>query len=91
MAGTSAGKLLFSNNIFFYNYSSSRKHTNIDVLYMCSKWFFSLKFLVGPSPPNAFSVPDCRSMVKTLVCGVKTITWGAGSRKVMGGKIFHLV
>lgn len=39
---------------------------------------------VGPSPPNAFSVPDCRSMVKTLVCGVKTITWGAGSRKVMG-------
>ena len=49
-----------------------------------------LEILVGPSPPNAFSVPDCRSMVKTLVCGVKTITWGAGSRKVMGGKIFHL-
>lgn len=44
MAGALAGKLLFSNNIFFYNYSSSRKHTNIDVLYMCSKWFFSLKF-----------------------------------------------
>ncbi|XP_031549522.1 transformation/transcription domain-associated protein-like isoform X2 [Actinia tenebrosa] len=34
---------------------------------------------------NTFSVPDCRSMVKTLVCGVKTITWGAGSCKVPGG------
>ncbi|XP_015774341.1 PREDICTED: transformation/transcription domain-associated protein-like [Acropora digitifera] len=38
----------------------------------------------GPSPTNTFSVPDCRSMVKTLVCGVKTITWGAGSCKVSG-------
>ena len=26
-------------------------------------------------------------MVKTLVCGVKTITWGAGSCKLPGGKI----
>lgn len=57
----------------------------------CFKMVLFLEILVGPSPPNAFSVPDCRSMVKTLVCGVKTITWGAGSRKVMGGKIFHLV
>ncbi|KAJ7370185.1 hypothetical protein OS493_033810 [Desmophyllum pertusum] len=39
---------------------------------------------VGPSPTTTFSVPDCRSMVKTLVCGVKTITWGAGSCKVTG-------
>ncbi|KAJ7354743.1 hypothetical protein OS493_030520 [Desmophyllum pertusum] len=39
---------------------------------------------VGPSPTTTFSVPDCRSMVKTLVCGVKTITWGAGSCKVIG-------
>ncbi|XP_074624680.1 transformation/transcription domain-associated protein-like isoform X2 [Acropora palmata] len=38
----------------------------------------------GRSPTNTFSVPDCRSMVKTLVCGVKTITWGAGSCKVSG-------
>ncbi|KAL9966032.1 hypothetical protein ACROYT_G024040 [Oculina patagonica] len=40
--------------------------------------------VVGPSPTTTFSVPDCRSMVKTLVCGVKTITWGAGSCKVSG-------
>ena len=25
---------------------------------------------------------DYREMVKTLVCGVKTITWGAGSCKI---------
>jgi len=29
-------------------------------------------------------------MVKTLVCGVKTITWGAGSCKVSGSKLFTL-
>ena len=39
----------------------------------------------GPPQSSTFSVPDCRSMVKTLVCGVKTITWGAGSCKVPGG------
>nr|XP_018666778.1 transformation/transcription domain-associated protein isoform X1 [Ciona intestinalis]XP_018666779.1 transformation/transcription domain-associated protein isoform X2 [Ciona intestinalis] len=31
--------------------------------------------------PGVVSVADCRSLVKTLVCGVKTITWGAGSCK----------
>nr|XP_039255466.1 transformation/transcription domain-associated protein-like [Styela clava] len=30
---------------------------------------------------STISVSDCRSLVKTLVCGVKTITWGAGSCK----------
>ncbi|XP_065666832.1 transformation/transcription domain-associated protein isoform X3 [Hydra vulgaris] len=33
---------------------------------------------------DSFSVPDYREMVKTLVCGVKTITWGAGSCKLPG-------
>ena len=47
--------------------------------------------IVGPSPTNTFSVPDCRSMVKTLVCGVKTITWGAGSCKVSGSKSFLII
>lgn len=28
---------------------------------------------------TAYSVTDCRSLVKTLVCGVKTITWGIAS------------
>lgn len=33
---------------------------------------------------ETFSVPDYREMVKTLVCGAKTITWGAGSCKLPG-------
>uniref|UniRef100_A0A8C9U0J1 Transformation/transcription domain-associated protein n=1 Tax=Scleropages formosus TaxID=113540 RepID=A0A8C9U0J1_SCLFO len=31
-----------------------------------------------------FQVSDCRSLVKTLVCGVKTITWGITSCKAPG-------
>ncbi|XP_078728881.1 transformation/transcription domain-associated protein isoform X3 [Lampetra fluviatilis] len=31
-----------------------------------------------------FCVGDCRGLVKTLVCGVKTITWGIGSCKTPG-------
>ncbi|KAK7075696.1 hypothetical protein SK128_020164 [Halocaridina rubra] len=35
-------------------------------------------------PPNVainYSVSDCRALVKTLVCGVKTITWGCSQCK----------
>ncbi|XP_059180356.1 transformation/transcription domain-associated protein isoform X2 [Centropristis striata] len=51
----------------------------------------------APQPPTAsfdragekedkqtFQVSDCRSLVKTLVCGVKTITWGITSCKAPG-------
>ena len=31
------------------------------------------------STVTAYSVTECRSLVKTLVCGVKTITWGIAS------------
>lgn len=34
---------------------------------------------------QTFQVTDCRSLVKTLVCGVKTITWGITSCKAPGG------
>lgn len=33
---------------------------------------------------QTFQVSDCRSLVKTLVCGVKTITWGITSCKAVG-------
>ncbi|KAH6938472.1 hypothetical protein HPB50_009619 [Hyalomma asiaticum] len=33
---------------------------------------------------NSYTVADCRSLVKTLVCGVKTITWGIGTCKMPG-------
>ncbi|KAM3592100.1 uncharacterized protein V6R79_012555 [Siganus canaliculatus] len=52
---------------------------------------------VAPPPPatsfdrqgekddkQTFQVSDCRSLVKTLVCGVKTITWGITSCKAPG-------
>lgn len=36
----------------------------------------------GTGNKDNVSVADYREMVKTLVCGVKTITWGAGSCKL---------
>ena len=43
--------------------------------------------MVAMSTVIPVSVTDCRTMVKTLVCGMKTITWGAGSCKVPGSSI----
>lgn len=40
---------------------------------------------------QTFQVSDCRSLVKTLVCGVKTITWGITSCKALGGEKALLV
>ena len=40
-----------------------------------------LKFSFPPSQAANYSVADCRALVKTLVCGVKTITWGCTSCK----------
>ncbi|XP_065923524.1 transformation/transcription domain-associated protein isoform X7 [Magallana gigas] len=42
------------------------------------------RFGVTPSQYTVYSVSDCRSLVKTLVCGVKTITWGIVSCKAVG-------
>ena len=42
------------------------------------------KFGFPASPAVNYSVTDCRSLVKTLVCGVKTITWGIPSLKLPG-------
>ena len=64
-------------NLFYSNLSL----TNLSV-------FFS-----GSSSKDNLSVADYREMVKTLVCGVKTITWGAGSCKLSGGNfcLFHCI
>ncbi|KAL3270789.1 hypothetical protein HHI36_021313 [Cryptolaemus montrouzieri] len=37
---------------------------------------------------NAYNVSDYRNLVKTLVCGVKTITWGCSSCKSSTGQTF---
>jgi transformation/transcription domain-associated protein len=44
------------------------------------------KSKIGFTSPavTSYSVADCRSLVKTLVCGVKTITWGTASCKAPG-------
>ncbi|PSN44253.1 Transcription-associated protein 1 [Blattella germanica] len=52
------------------------------------------KFGFPTSQAANYSVTDCRSLVKTLVCGVKTITWGCASCKsnadeAIQGKQFH--
>jgi transformation/transcription domain-associated protein len=39
------------------------------------------KFGFPASQANNYSVSDCRALVKTLVCGVKTITWGCTTVK----------
>lgn len=43
------------------------------------------KFGFPPSQASSYSVHDCRALVKTLVCGVKTITWGCTSVKSTEG------
>ncbi|CAG9767854.1 unnamed protein product [Ceutorhynchus assimilis] len=40
----------------------------------------------GAQPANNYNVADYRSLVKTLVCGVKTITWVCSSRKTTTGQ-----
>lgn len=42
------------------------------------------RFGAGSAQATTYSVSDCRSLVKTLVSGVKTITWGVVSCKVTG-------
>jgi transformation/transcription domain-associated protein len=39
------------------------------------------KFGFPASQAQNYTVADCRALVKTLVCGVKTITWGCTSTK----------
>lgn len=39
------------------------------------------RFGFPASQASNYSVTDCRGLVKTLVCGVKTITWGCASCK----------
>ena len=43
------------------------------------------KFGFPQSQAANYSVSDCRSLVKTLVCGVKTITWGLSNTKNADG------
>ena len=39
------------------------------------------------SQPLPVTVGECRGLVKTLVCGMKTITWGVGSCKIPNSSV----
>ncbi|BFZ01386.1 hypothetical protein BsWGS_04423 [Bradybaena similaris] len=43
-----------------------------------------MKFGAIPNHNSPYSVSECRSLMKTLVCGVKTITWGTLNCKAQG-------
>ncbi|XP_049942725.1 transformation/transcription domain-associated protein [Schistocerca serialis cubense] len=53
------------------------------------------KFGFPQTQGSNYTVTDCRALVKTLVCGAKTITWGCAACKVptiegsTQGKLFH--
>lgn len=44
-----------------------------------------------PTQYSTYTVADCRGLVKTLVCGVKTITWGIVSCKAVGTGWLELI
>ncbi|GAB6032800.1 hypothetical protein CHUAL_012003 [Chamberlinius hualienensis] len=46
-----------------------------------------IKFGFPQSQAGSYTVADCRSLVKTLVCGVKTITWGIVNCKTQEGTV----
>ena len=61
----------------FYMYVFLRMDTIAAVARLC------LQSRIGQiaSQLPSYTVPECRSLVKTLVSGVKTITWGASTCK----------
>ena len=65
-------------------------HTGVNV-HQINKFVLHVCLHVHPgasfSQAIPLSVTDCRGIVKTLVCGMKTITWGAGSCKVPGAAV----
>ena len=48
------------------------------------------KFGFPASQAANYSVSDCRALVKTLVCGVKTITWGCTTVKVRKAHLVYI-
>lgn len=40
------------------------------------------KYIFSPSPTALFSLPECRTLVKVIICGIKTAAWGIATIKV---------
>lgn len=40
------------------------------------------KYVFSSSPTALFSLPECRTLVKVIICGIKTAAWGIATVKV---------
>lgn len=40
------------------------------------------KYVFSSSPTALFSLPECRTLVKVIICGIKTAAWGIATLKV---------
>jgi hypothetical protein len=40
------------------------------------------KYIFPSSPTALFSLPECRTLVKVIICGIKTAAWGIATIKV---------
>lgn len=40
------------------------------------------KYVFQSSPTALFSLPECRTLVKVIICGIKTAAWGIATLKV---------
>jgi len=40
------------------------------------------KYVFSSSPTALFSLPECRTLVKVIICGIKTAVWGIATVKV---------
>lgn len=41
------------------------------------------KYVFSSSPTALFSLPECRTLVKVIICGIKTAAWGIATLKVI--------
>lgn len=40
------------------------------------------KYVFTPSPTALFSLQECKTLVKVVICGIKTAAWGMATFKV---------
>jgi len=47
------------------------------------------KYVFSSSPTALFSLPECRTLVKVIICGIKTAAWGIATVKVYYYKVLY--
>ena len=81
-----ASQVILLYKITWFNYRGIPHSAHFPLSLTVSLYKLTCDLITGASltQPIPLSVSDCRGIVKTLVCGMKTITWGAGSCKIPG-------